>query len=67
MFDIKKRIFKKIQVLHIFPIFVGFQKNVLKIKKVCHFKNIFLKILILENVPNFVLNFCQKRLDKSLI
>ena len=55
MFDIKKEdlIFFH---SHNFPIFVGFKSIVLKNgKKIPDFKNMFLKILILENV----LNFCQ--------
>ena len=65
MLDIKKRIFKKFKFFVFFQFLWDFKKNVLKIKKVCDFKNMFLKILILENVPNFVLNVWQKLLEKS--
>ena len=44
---------------------MGFQKKFSKNKKIHDFKNMFLKILILENVLNFALNFWQNFVKKS--
>ena len=59
MFDIKKEDLKKFKFFHIFLMFLKIKKNTQK--------NMFLKILILENFLNFVLNFWQNFLENSQI